>query len=59
MKYHHGQLDEITLRALQATLRAYNNLYYEAFLMASERLCNNNHISLRVNTIQCSMNQNH
>ena len=59
MSYHHGQLDEITLRALQATLRACNNPYYEAFLSAGERLRNNEHVSLRLNTVQGSMNQDH
>ena len=59
MSYHHGQLDEITLRALQATLRACNNPYYEAFLSAEERLRNNEHIFLHLNTVQGSMNQDH
>jgi hypothetical protein len=46
LSHHHGQLNEMTLRALQA-----------AFLSAGERLHNNEHISLRLHTIQGSMNQ--
>ena len=55
--HHHGQLNETTLCALQATLQVHNNPYYAAFLSAGERLYNNEHISLRLHTIQGSMNQ--
>lgn len=59
LSYHYDRLDDITLCALQATLRACNNPYYYAFLTAGERLRNNEHIALCLNTIEGSMTTDH
>jgi hypothetical protein len=44
---------------LQATLWSCNNPYYQAFFTAGERLRNNEHISLCLNTIQGPLTVNH
>ena len=53
MGYHHENVDESTLLSLQNMLRDLNP-YFASLITAEERLHNNEHISLRLKTIDLS-----